>query len=250
MIKKICAVLFAGVLVLPSYAIDQENNTKTVFKINPQKRKQIRRACDECRRKHQRCDNDLPCGRCISRGDSHLCQRSARRKEPPAEKHWSTIYGNLNATSSVTPIPIKPLAEDPILLTNIDLRTQSEKNLADKKPRCDHQRVWHYYDCKYFENRERVMYWRHEETESEENSQPSSEDHDVESLTSEDYVDDSEVYWSVSLGNNIDEGNNQNHWDGDFGSDLYDGDFFHNFVPDFLLDLPYKFSDYVLYPDK
>ncbi|KAI0830223.1 hypothetical protein BC628DRAFT_1408371 [Trametes gibbosa] len=66
----------------PSTAADQPSASGKA----KQTRRRQRLSCVECTRRRQKCDRQIPCGLCVSRGVSHLCRWEPLAARPPPQR--------------------------------------------------------------------------------------------------------------------------------------------------------------------
>ncbi|KAH9852904.1 hypothetical protein C2E23DRAFT_824099 [Lenzites betulinus] len=66
----------------PSSATDQPSASGKA----KQTRRRQRLSCVECTRRRQKCDRQIPCGLCVSRGVSHLCRWEPLAARPPPQR--------------------------------------------------------------------------------------------------------------------------------------------------------------------
>lgn len=97
--------------------------TQTIsFEKKPPKRKQVGRACSNCRQSKTACDDNRPCTRCTNRGIGHSCidaPKKRRSKKKDITKHESPAKRHKANPSPIQPNSLKPKAPLQVDLTPI-----------------------------------------------------------------------------------------------------------------------------------
>jgi PAS domain S-box-containing protein len=85
-----------------------QNNTE-----EPTRRKQVRKACTNCRKAHACCDEQRPCLRCVNLGLSSECvdaenkKRGRKRKNSGDQSYISSLLGGPNLDFTVTTVNVR-----------------------------------------------------------------------------------------------------------------------------------------------
>eukprot|EP01129_Flabellula_baltica_P014822 TRINITY_DN7218_c0_g1_i1.p1 TRINITY_DN7218_c0_g1~~TRINITY_DN7218_c0_g1_i1.p1 ORF type:complete len:297 (-),score=44.69 TRINITY_DN7218_c0_g1_i1:62-952(-) len=84
----------------------------------PTKRKQVKRACTNCRKKHTACDDERPCQQCVRSGCADTCRDSPRKKRKSAYNEHvfsnETLYNQNNYNFAGTSSPSYPYSRTTI----------------------------------------------------------------------------------------------------------------------------------------